>query len=114
MRTFSVKNDAINQKWVSKNLDSRDYEIKGDEIVITYFNESQKKTFYKLYLKRLTMQSLMMIQIAIVRAAKAPLIIVRITYWHSMGVIIATSQTTKEALCRQYVTRPKKWYMKKK
>jgi len=55
MRTFSVKNDAINQKWVSKNLDSRDYEIKGDEIVITYFNESQKKTFYKLYLKRLTM-----------------------------------------------------------
>ena len=43
MRTFSVKNDAINQKWVSKNLDSRDYEIKGDEIVITYFNESQKK-----------------------------------------------------------------------
>jgi hypothetical protein len=41
-----------------------------------------------------------MIQIAIVMALKAPLIIVRITYWHSMGVIIATSQTTKEALCR--------------
>ena len=45
MRTFSVKNDAINQKWVSKNLDSRDYEIKGDEIVITYFNESNHSYF---------------------------------------------------------------------
>lgn len=39
MKKFSIKNDVINQEWVGKNLDKRDYEIKGDEIIITYFNE---------------------------------------------------------------------------
>ena len=47
MKKFSIKKDIINQEWVSKNLDKRDYEVKGDEIVITYFNDGQKNDILK-------------------------------------------------------------------
>ncbi|MEB3039206.1 hypothetical protein [Capnocytophaga gingivalis] len=42
MKKFSIKNDIINQEWVKDNLDRRDYEVKGDDIIITYFEEMQK------------------------------------------------------------------------
>lgn len=41
-KTFTIENNERNLNWVNENLDTRDYEVKGDDIVITYFNEMQK------------------------------------------------------------------------
>ena len=42
MRNFKIENSEKNQNWVNNNLDTRDFKIEGNEIVIFYFNEMQK------------------------------------------------------------------------
>lgn len=42
MKTFKIENSEKNVNWVNENLDSRDFKITENEIVITYFNEMQK------------------------------------------------------------------------
>ena len=42
MKTFKIENNENNQNWVNANLDTRDFTIEENEIVIGYFNEMQK------------------------------------------------------------------------
>jgi len=42
MKTFKIEATEANTTWVNENLDARDFTIKSNEIVITYFNEMQK------------------------------------------------------------------------
>lgn len=42
MKTFKIEATEANTTWVNENLDTRDFTIESNEIVITYFNEMQK------------------------------------------------------------------------
>nr|DAI29956.1 MAG TPA: hypothetical protein [Caudoviricetes sp.] len=42
-KTFTIENNEHNLNWVEDNLDTRDYEVKGNDIIITYFEDFQKK-----------------------------------------------------------------------
>ena len=41
-KTFTIENNEHNLNWVKENLDTRDYEVKGNDIIITYFEDFQK------------------------------------------------------------------------